>query len=94
MKKYYLKIKSGEQDCEIRPYDNKPGWNHKHVYPNREIAPSNGYQKNGRLLKIITKTIVTTDLEQHNIPQWHIDAVCEIYGKNRLWMIAFFEDKK
>lgn len=91
MKEYYLKIKSGEQDCEIRPLNHR-GWNLKNVYPPREIAVSNGYQKKGRIIKRMVRTVVTNNLSESNIPQWHIDAVEDIYGKRPLWLIAYIGD--
>ena len=33
-KEFYLKVKSGEQDCEIRPANHR-GWNSKNIYPGR-----------------------------------------------------------
>lgn len=89
MKEYYLKIKSGEQDCEIKPLNHR-GWNHNNIYPLRELNVSNGYQKKGRIVKLISRVAVTSDLEMSGIPRWHIDAVEEIYGKRGYWMIAYF----
>lgn len=87
-KEYYLKFKGGLQDCEIRP-NNHRGWNVNNIYPGREIALSNGYQKAGRLTKPIMRTLITHDLTLENIPQWHIDAVENIYGKRESWLIAY-----
>ena len=89
MKKYYLKVKSGEQDCEIRP-SNHRGWNVTNVYPFRQITLSCGYGKQDRTTRTIRATCSTHDLQQERIPQWHIDAVEEIYGKRERWLIAYF----
>lgn len=88
MKEYYLKIKSGEQDCEIRPSGHR-GWSMLHVWPGRLITFSNGYQKEGRFTREIRSTMSTPDLAMEKIPQWHIDAVERIYGKRDLWLIAY-----
>ena len=87
-KVYFLKFKNGEQDCEIRPYNHR-GWNCKNVYPGRLITLSNGYGKHDRLTLEIRKTMITPYLEMENIPQWHIDAVEEIYGQQDKWLIAY-----
>ena len=90
MKEYYLKIKNGEQDCEIRPFNHR-GWNGNNIYPGRELNVSNGYQKHGRIIKRINKVIISIGgLNDANIPQWHIDAVEKIYGSRLEWMIAYF----
>jgi len=87
-KKYFLKFKNGEQDCEIRP-NNHRGWNVDNVYPGRLMTLSNGYGKHDRLVKEIRSTVLTSSLEMNNIPQWHIDAVESIYGKRGHWLIAY-----
>ena len=89
MKEYYYKIRAGEQSCEIRPNEHR-GWHMGNVYPGRWLMISNGYQKPGRLYREIISTMSTHDLKQQNIPQWHIDAVEEIYGKRDRWLIAYF----
>lgn len=34
--------------------------------------------------------MITPDLRmEKNIPQWHIDAVEDIYGKQDSWLIAY-----
>lgn len=88
MKVYFLKFKAGEQDCEIRPTNHR-GWNTKNVYPGRLMTLSNGYGKHDRLTKQIRSILVTPDLKMEAIPQWHIDAVEEIYGKRDSWLIAY-----
>jgi hypothetical protein len=88
-KEYYLKIKNGEQNCEIKPFNHR-GWNSKNIYPLRELNVSNGYQKPGRIIKRIYRVDITNDLKKAYIPQWHIDAVEAIYGKRDLWMVASF----
>ncbi len=90
-KEYYLKFKAGEQNCEIRPANHR-GWNKNNIYPGREIALSNGYQEPGRLVKKITRTVTSGNLELVPIPKWHIDAVEAIYGKRESWLIAFVGD--
>ena len=87
-KKYYLKIKNGEQDCEIRPLGHR-GWNKKNIYPGRPIVFSNGYGNYDRTEKTILRVVVTDDLKKESIAQWHIDAVNEIYGKRDQWLIAY-----
>lgn len=87
-KEYFLKFKSGEQDCEIRPLGHR-GWDTDNVYPLRVMTLSNGYGKKGRLEKVIKKTTATTNLEAEQIPKWHIDAVEAIYGKRAWWLIAY-----
>ncbi len=87
-KKYFLKFKAGEQDCEIRPRNHRI-WNIKNVYPGRMMTLSNGYGKYDRINREIRSTMVTPDLNMEHIPQWHIDAVEEIYGKRDSWLIAY-----
>lgn len=87
-KEYFLKIKSGEQDCEIRP-NNHRGWNIKNIYPGRLVTISNGYGKHDRITREIRSTMVTRDLTMESIPQWHIDAVEAIYGQRDSWLIAW-----
>jgi len=87
-KKYFLKFKNGEQDCEIRP-NNHRGWNCKNVYPLRLITLSSGYGKHDRVTLEIRSTMITPDLKMENIPQWHIDAVENIYGQQDSWLIAY-----
>tara|TARA_R110002050_G_scaffold57423_3_gene128932 strand:+ start:80013 stop:80306 length:294 start_codon:yes stop_codon:yes gene_type:complete len=88
MKIYYLKFKSGEQDCEIRPA-NHHGWNIKNIFPGRSLLLSSGYGKQDRLVKEIRSTMITHDLNQEKIPIWHIDAVESIYGKRDKWLVAY-----
>lgn len=88
MKEYFLKIKRGEQDCEIRPNHHR-GWRLKNVYPGRLITFSNGYGKHDRVTKEVQRISVTPDLTLENLPQWHIDAVEKIYGKRDSWLIAY-----
>jgi len=86
---YYLKIKTGKQNCEIRP-NNHRGWNIRNIFPGRILRLSYGYGKGNRMLKEITKTVVNIGpLLPDNVPQWHIDAVEEIYGKQAEWLIAY-----
>ena len=87
-KEYFLKFKSGEQDCEIRPLGHR-GWNIKNVYPGRTMTLSNGYGKQDRIEKVIEFTRVTNNLKASGIPKWHIDAVEGIYGKRDKWLIAY-----
>jgi hypothetical protein len=87
-KKYFLKFKNGEQDCEIRPLGHK-GWHTDNVYPGRLMTLSNGYGKHDRLEKIIKKTTATRNLETAQIPKWHIEVVEAIYGKRAWWLIAY-----
>lgn len=87
-KEYYLKFKSGEQDCEIRPC-NHHSWNPKNIYAGRVVTLSLGYGKQDRTEKMIRNTIITDDLYKHNIPKWHIDAVHEIYGERPFWLVAY-----
>lgn len=87
-KEYFHKIKGGKQDCEIRP-NNHRGWNVKNVYPGRMITFSNGYGRHERLKLEVRSTMVTHDLSQEKVPQWHIDAVEQIYGKRSSWLIAY-----
>lgn len=88
MKHYFLKFKSGEQDCEIRPANHR-GWRVKNVYPDRLMTLSNGYGNHDRLIKVIRRVVISSDLKQDGIPQWHIDAVERIYGKREEWLIAY-----
>lgn len=88
LKKYYELIKSGEQDCEIRPNDYR-FWNVKNVYPLREILFSSGYGKQDRIVRCIRSTMISGNLAAEKIPRWHIDAVEEIYGKRERWLIAY-----
>ena len=87
-KKYFLKFKSGEQDCEIRPAGHR-GWNLDNVYPLRVMTLSSGYGKQDRIEKTIIKTILTRNLQTAGIPDWHIKAVEGIYGKRSWWLIAY-----
>jgi len=87
-KEFFLKFKNGEQDCEIRP-NNHRGWNIKNIYPGRMITLSNGYGKHDRITREICSTMVTHDLFFDDIPQWHIDAVEQIYGQQDSWLIAY-----
>ena len=88
MKKYYLKFESGEQDCEIRPNDRR-GWSLNNVSPGRLMTLSCGYGKQNRITKPITRVKLTNDLKAAKIPQWHIDAVKEIYPDCVDWLIAY-----
>jgi len=87
-KKYFLKFKSGEQDCEIRPLGHR-GWTSSNVYPTRTMTLSSGYGRYDRLEKMIIKTSITTSLKKEGIPQWHIEAVEAIYGKKDWWLVAY-----
>ena len=87
-KKYFLKFKSGEQDCEIRPLGHR-GWTDGNVYPTRMMTLSNGYGRYDRLEKMIIKTSITNSLKKEGIPQWHIKAVEAIYGKRTWWLVAY-----
>ena len=87
-KKYFLKFKSGEQDCEIRPLGHR-GWTPDRVYPLRIMTLSSGYGKKDRIEKTIIKTILTSNLQTTSIPGWHIKAVEGIYGKRAWWLIAY-----
>ena len=87
-KKYFLKFKAGEQDCEIRPLNHR-GWTSENVYPGRIMTLSNGYGKHGRLEKEIVKIIKTRNLQCAEVPEWHIKAVEGIYGKRDTWLIAY-----
>jgi len=87
-KEYFLKFKAGEQNCEIRPYDHR-GWNVKNVFPSRLMTLSSGYGNHDRITMEIRNTMVTPDLQMEKIPQWHIDAVESIYGKQPKWLIAY-----
>jgi len=88
MRKYFLKFKRGEQGCEIRP-NNRRGWNCKNVYPGRLMTLSNGYGTHDRITLEIRSTMLTPDLRMEKLPQWHIDAVESIYGKQDSWLIAY-----
>lgn len=87
-KEYFLLFKSGEQNCEIRPANHR-GWNVKNVFPGRLLCLSNGYGNYDRVTKEIRNTMLTRDLAAENVPQWHIDAVTEIYGQRDSWLIAY-----
>lgn len=87
MKTYWLKIKNGEQDLEIRPNGHR-GWNTKIIYPGRKITFSNGYQVPGRITRVISQTDIVSDLKKAGIAQWHIDAVNSIYGPRNQWLVA------
>lgn len=87
-KKYFLKFKDGSQDCEIRP-NNYRWWSLKNVYAGRFMTLSNGYGKHDRLTVEIRSTMVSPDLSMEDLPQWHIDAVEKIYGKQKSWLIAY-----
>jgi len=87
-KEYFLKFKNGEQDCEIRP-DQYRFWNRKNVCPGRKMTLSKGYGKYDRIEKVIEFTRVTNNLKASGIPEWHIEAVEEIYGKRDKWLIAY-----
>ena len=88
MKEYFLKFKNGEQDCEIRP-NNHRGWNSKNIYPGRSLLLSKGYGNYDRLMKEVRHVKKALDLKALGIPQWHIDAVEDIYGKQHCWMVAY-----
>lgn len=88
MKEWFFKFKNGEQDCEIRP-DNHRGWSKKNIYPGRALLLSNGYGNYDRMMKKVTKVREKADLRTLGIPQWHIDAVEGIYGKQLCWMVAY-----
>lgn len=90
MKKYYFMLESGEQDCEIRPCGHR-GWRTENVFPGRLMTLSNGYGKYNRVTKEITRAKLSTDLKVDGIPQWHIDAVTEIYGHQPVWLVAYVE---
>lgn len=83
-----MQFKNGTQDCEIRPHNHR-FWNIKNVYPGRLMTLSNGYGKHDRLTREIRSTMVTSDLRMENIPEWHIEAVQNIYGKRYRWLIAY-----
>lgn len=85
---FFLKFKSGEQNCEIRPEGHR-GWNLKNIYPGRMLLLSYGYGKQDRLERAVRTATSTTDLAGEGIPQWHIDAVEAIYGKQPRWLIAY-----
>ena len=87
-KEYYFKIKSGEQDCEIRPNKHR-GWNEENIYIGRDITFSLGYGKADRTTKTIKDIACLHDLSIINIPQWHIDAVIKIYGNQAYWLVAY-----
>lgn len=88
MKKYFNKFVTGEQDCEIRPNKHR-GWHPGNIYEGRLMTLSNGYNVAGRLTKKITSVSVVTDLKAAGVPQWHIEAVEDIYGKREQWLIAY-----
>jgi len=85
----FLKIESGEQNCEIRPNGHR-GWSEQHIFTGREITFSNGYGSHNRVTKTIRSALATSDLKQAGIPQWHIDAVEAIYGKRESWWWLMF----
>ena len=87
-KEYFLKFKSGEQDCEIRPFGHR-GWHTDNVYPGRMMTLSNGYGTYNRIEKMIIKTAITTNLKNAGVSDWHIEAVEVIYGKGAWWLIAY-----
>lgn len=89
---YYLKFKDGSQDCEIRP-DGHRAWNEKNIYPGRPIRLSYGYGKKDRMLRTIA-AVVAGPPEQAfaGVPQWHIDAVEQIYGKRDRWLVAYISE--
>ena len=87
-KEYFLKFKSGEQDCEIRPEGHR-GWTREAVVPGRRITFSNGYGKYDRTTRDIVRVEITPDLQSISIPKWHITAVEEIYGKRDSWLVAY-----
>jgi len=86
-KKYYNKLKSGQQRSEIRPNGHR-GWNVKNIYPGRQILFSLGYGKTDRILREVWNTIVTHDLRQEDVVPDHINAVEKIYGKRGSWLVA------
>ena len=88
MKKYFFMIEEGKQDCEIRP-NNHRGWNTKNIFPGRHLQFSNGYGNYNRTIKQIIGIMITEDLADAGIEQWHIDAVENIYGKRDEWLIAY-----
>lgn len=88
-KKFYLKVKSGEQDCEIRPANHR-GWNSKNIYPGRWLKFSSGYGNNDRHCREIHVVVEgSARFAFMGVPQWHIDAVEQIYGKRDRWLVAF-----
>lgn len=88
-KEFYWKFVHDQQDCEIRP-NNHRGWNTRNIYPGRMLLLSCGYGKQNRTEKKIVKTVINIGpLFPENIPQWHIDAVEKIYGKQAEWLIAY-----
>ena len=87
-KEYFAKFKSGEQDCEIRPA-NHHGWNLKNIFPGRHLQMSKGYGNYDRIIKQIIGIMVTDNLVDAGIEQWHVDAVESIYGKRDEWLIAY-----
>lgn len=54
-KEFYLKVKSGEQNCEIRPANHR-GWNSKNIYPGRWLKFSSGYGDHDRHCREICAT--------------------------------------
>lgn len=88
-KEYFIKIKSGEQNCEIRPANHR-GWNSKNIYPGRWLRFSCGYGNHDRCCREIIFTHEGPEsMVFIHVPQWHIDAVERIYGKRDRWLVAF-----
>ena len=88
-KEFYLKVKSGEQDCEIRPANHR-GWNSKNIYPGRWLKFSSGYGDHDRHCREIYVVVEgPASFALARVPQWHIDAVEQIYGKRDRWLVAF-----
>lgn len=88
-KEFYLKVKSGEQDCEIRPANHR-GWNSKNIYAGRWLKFSSGYGDHDRHCREIYACYEgPASLVFSGVPLWHIDAVEQIYGKRDRWLVAF-----
>ena len=86
---YYEKICNLEQDCEIRPANHR-GWRQKNIYPGRFILLSSGYGKKKRIIMSVFGTFEgPSEYAFIGIPQWHIDAVEQIYGKRNRWLVAY-----
>lgn len=88
---YYLKFKCGEQNCEIRPA-NYRGWREKNIYAGRELLLSLGYSKADRHCRKIRVTVEgPASFAFAGVPDWHVAAVEQIYGKRGRWLVAYVD---
>ncbi len=88
-REYFENFESGKQRVEIRPYG--PKWNRGTCWPGRPITISYGYGKQRRIHGVVSKVIITEHMSLAYIEDWHIDAVNEIYGSSKKWILIYVD---